>query len=402
MRIAMIVNSFPSLSEKFLLNQIVGLISLGIDVDIFAAVPSSDKEQHFLYQEYSLERRTFQLNIPTSSRKRFLKLPLLVVKNFFRNPFFTIKAFSVAKYHRTSRNLKTLFFLDAFYGKKYDLIHCQFGPNGLIGSFLKDCGFTDKLIVTFHGSDITVYPKKEGKDVYSYMFSRADAITAGTRFTSRLLIENHCPPEKVHIIPAGIISEKYPATLFSGRDKNLLLSVGRLQEVKGFQYSIRAFSLLAQSFPDLKYIIAGEGSERKKLEALIQEHKLYGRILLVGEKTDTEILSLYHDACIFIAPSVRASNGSEEGQGLVIQEAEMSGLPVIGAATGGIPDGILDNVTGFLVNEKDPEAIADKIKFLLLNLEIAQKMGAEGRIYAKDNYDVSILSKKIVTLYGTV
>jgi colanic acid/amylovoran biosynthesis glycosyltransferase len=400
MRVAMIVNSFPSISEKFLINQIVGLIKEGVDVEIYASVPPDAGKEHSLYREFSLQERTIQLGIPRSGPARALRALPILAKNALLHPILVSRAFSTKRYRKAARGFKTLFFLNAFAGKRYDAIHCQFGQNGLIGAFLKDCGFTDRLVVTFHGSDATVYPRKEGRDVYDYLFSRVDSVTVGTTFMTGNVMALGLDREKISVVPAGILTEKYPQTDFAQRDRNMILSIGRLQEVKGFEYSIAAMAILRKRFPELRYLIVGEGSLGPKLQALIDAEGLSDAVFLVGKKDDTEIGELIRKACAFIVPSVRASNGSEEGQGLVVQEAGMAGIPVVAAETGGIPDGVIDGKTGFLVPEKNAEAIAEKVRFLLENPDSAREMGARARDFVSGRYDVAALAKDIAKLYS--
>jgi len=399
MNIAIIVNSFPSLSEKFLLNQFVGLLNENINIDIYASVKSDEIHIHNLYYEYEFYKYTYQVNIPRSKGQRIKKTPKIFIKNIKYSLKNTLKAFSFTKYQRAAKNLKTLYFLDAFRGKKYDIIHCHFGQNGLIGAYLKDCGFTKRLIVTFHGSDITVFPKKEGKNVYKYMFTKVDAVTAGTNFTAKQIVSYGCPKDKIHIIPAGILINKSHTIDYHNKDKNLILSVGRLEEVKGFNYAIYAIEKIINEFPNIKYYIVGNGSKKELLEHLIKEKHLDKNVFLLGEKKDVEIEELYKSASIFIAPSIRASNGSEEGQGLVIQEAELYGIPVIATNTGGIPDGVIDTVTGFLVPEKNFDAIAEKLRILLTNTEQREMMGKNGYNFVSEKYDINLLTKKLIGIY---
>ncbi|WP_041396177.1 glycosyltransferase [Gracilinema caldarium] len=308
MNIAIIVNSFPSLSEKFLLNQFAGLINENINIDIYASVKSNDTQVHDLYYKYNFDKYTYQVNIPRSLKERLNKLPKILLKNMFYSLKNTLRAFNFIKYQRAAKNLKTLYFLDAFQGKKYDIIHCQFGQNGFIGAFLKDCGFTNRLIVTFHGSDITVFPKKDGKNVYNYMFSRVDAVTAGTNFTAKYISEHGCPKEKIYIIPAGVLINKHHSINFKLKDANIILSVGRLEEVKGFEYAINAIENIVNDFPNINYFIVGNGSRKELLKNLIKKQYLDKNVFLLGEKNDTEIEELYKSASIFIAPSIlRAS-----------------------------------------------------------------------------------------------
>jgi colanic acid/amylovoran biosynthesis glycosyltransferase len=389
MKTAIIVNSFPSISEKFILNQVVSLIEQNVDFDIYAAVVSKEQHCHVLFKTYGLKDKVINLNIPRKVWKRFIGLPLLFFANFIKNPVFTLRAFSSKKYSTAALNLKNLYFLKYFSAKKYDIIHCHFGQNGLTGAFLKDCGIGKRLIVTFHGTDITVTPGKFGKNMYRYMFASADVITAGSHFVKSKLIQHGCSIDKIQIIPMGIIVKETPWA-------DYFLSVGRLIEVKGFIYSIEAFALLAKDFDNINYCIAGSGPLYESLNRKIIELGMETRIFLLGEKTDIELGYLFHHALAFIIPSIKASDGAEEGQGLVIQEAESYALPVIGTNIGGIPDGIISGKTGWIVPEKEIQAMYEKMIFLVTNPDKRRKFGEAGKRFVYKNYNNRTLSKKLI------
>jgi colanic acid/amylovoran biosynthesis glycosyltransferase len=396
MKIAMIVNSFPSVSEKYLLNQIISLLKQNVDIDIYAAVRSRDIKIHALFYQYNLQDKIVNLNIPLNVFKRYLFLPILLFKNIIRNPLYVLNAFSVKKYNTAALNLKNIFFLNKLVNKKYDIIHCQFGQNGLIGSYLKDCNICKKLIVTFHGSDITVIPQKYGKKIYDYMFKRTDFITAGSNFIRNKLVQYGCAEEKIRIIPMGLNITPYSRSTYG----TYFLSIGRLVDVKGLIYSIEAFSLLAGKYPEIKYYIAGNGPLYKNLSEAINALGMETKIFLLGEKTDKEIESLYQNAYALVFPSIHTVDGSEEGQGMVIQEAEFYEIPVIASKTGGIPEGIIDGKTGFLVNEKNIDELCKKMTFLLENKDKCREFGKNGRAFVKEYYDIDILSQKLInTVY---
>jgi colanic acid/amylovoran biosynthesis glycosyltransferase len=389
MRIAIIVNSFPAISEKFILNQVVSLVEQNIDFDIYAAVAAEGQRRHALFADYNLEHKIINVHIPRKVWKRFLYFPLLFLKNFARSPRFAIRALSVKKYKSAALNLKNLYFLKYFYGKDYDVIHCHFGQNGLTGAFLKDCHIGKRLIVTFHGTDITVVPGRFGANVYRHLFATADVITAGSRFVKDRLVRHGCDADKIQILPMGIIIRKKPR-------RDYFLSVGRLVEVKGFSYAIEAFALLAKDFDHIDYYIAGEGPLHESLAGRIAELGMETRIFLLGEKTDVELEALFDHALAFIIPSIRASDGAEEGQGLVVQEAEFYGLPVIGTDSGGIPDGIIPGKTGWIVPEKEIRAMHEKMAFLITHPDTGREFGEEGRKFVCERYDNAVLSQKLI------
>lgn len=286
--------------------------------------------------------------------------------------------------------------------KLFDILHCHFGPNGLIGAYLKDIGVVKRLIVTFHGSDITGYPFRHGKGVYKTLYEQADAITVGTHFVEAKLIQNGCPPGKIRIIPAGIRMEEHNLLPLHTRDPYLVLSVGRLIEAKGFRYAIEAFQKVVQRIPQARYVIVGNGPERSTLEELIQKLGISTSVELAGEKIDHEIHALYQQASLFILPSIVTSKGIEEGQGLVLQEAQAWGLPVIATRVGGIPEGILDGVTGYLVPPEDSSSLAEKIIYLLEHPDIRKQMGEAGESFVRERFNVEIITQKLIQLYDSI
>jgi len=125
-------------------------------------------------------------------------------------------------------------------------------------------------------------------------------------------------------------------------------------------------------------------------------------VSFLGDQSDAEVAALYRRASIFILPSVRASNGAEEGQGLVLQEAQASGLPVISTRIGGIPEGMVEGATGFLVPERDSAALAERAGALLDDAALRRRMGRAGREFAAANYDVPILTRRLLDIYGSL
>lgn len=401
MHVGILLGPFPVVSEKFILNQIAGLLDRGIEVDILTSELRKKTQTHSIVETYRLLERTTEVYIPSEMKKRLLLLPKVLPSPLFLQPLHTFMAFH-PRYSTASRNFKTLFYLKGCGEKQFDLLHCHFGQNGLIGSFLKDIGITKRLIVTFHGSDITAYPNRYGKNVYRTLYDRADAITAGTRFVRDKLIENGCPEGKIHILPAGIRMEEHPYVPFEHRDPNLVLSVGRLVEVKGFRYAIEGFRTVVQKYPHAKYIIVGNGPERASLEELIISLGLSNSVYLVGEKIDQEVRNLYEKASIFILPSIVTAKGTEEGQGLVLQEAQASGIPVIASNVGGIAEGMIDGTTGFLVPPKNPNALAEKILYLLDHPGQRKIMGEAGRSFVQDRFAMEKLIEKLIHLYFSI
>ena len=402
MRIALILNSFPEISEKFLLNHIIGLIRAGCDIEIYAAHRPTTEKRHDLFLQYNVERYTHYVDIPRSLRKRFFQAPFLFLKLFFRNPKSACESIRFGKYRTVAKNMKLLYFGNAFLGEKYDIVHCHFGANGLIGTFLKECGFCMRVVTAFHGSDINSYPRRYGIDVYQTLYAHADLITANTNFTKGKIVANGCPEELIRIIPESLIASEYENCDHKNEKPYSVLTVGRLEEKKGHRYALEAIARIKKEIPEVQYYLAGDGSLLQGLKNRTLELGLEDCVHFLGVCTNTQVKELYATCSVFTLPSITASNGDMEGQGLVIQEAQICGLPVVSTWHNGIPDGLLDGESGFLVPEKDSAALAEKIMLLLKNPALRQKMGEVGKQFVRGKYDIGIITSDLIRFYHDI
>jgi colanic acid/amylovoran biosynthesis glycosyltransferase len=399
--IAMVVGSFPEISQKFILNQVAGLLDEGVDLDIYAAMENPDGKQHALVSAYRMTDRARFASLPPSGKERLRRAPALLARALAADPARAVAALRPC-YATASRGLKNLFFLRSFGDRRYDIVHSHFGPNGLVGAFLKDVGIARRLIVTFHGSDINSYPRKHGVRVYRTLYDRADLVTANTAFTKARIVANGCPEEKIEVLPVGLRMNELPETPFSDRSPGMVLTVGRLVEKKGHRHALEAIALLRGRVPSLQYVVAGDGPERQRLEKLASDLGIMDLVVFLGVCTDRAVQDLYRRAAVFVLPSVTASDGDMEGQGLVLQEAQAAGLPVVSTLHNGIPEGVKDGMTGFLVPERDVEALAARIGELLSDSALRRRMGAAGRSFVGSTYDTSILTKRLLELYERV
>jgi len=400
MKIAFLVPSFPALSETFILNQIIGLLDRGYEVDIFAKFNPGEKKTHPDIEKYNIMKRVYYIKVPGRT-KRLKDVLYFILTNFYKNPMPILKSVNILKYGRKALNLSLLYTVIPFLKKEYDIIHCHFGPIGLFGAFLKEIGIKSRLVTTFHGFDVNSFPSQEGSEVYNDLFSRGDIFTANTYFTKQRLMWLGCDQSKIEILPVGLRISKFkffPRGI-SKEGSIKILTVGRLVEKKGHKYAINAIANIISKYKNIKYIIAGDGPLRRDLEFQVESLGVSNYVEFLGAVDEDEVLKLYQQAHIFILPSVTASDGDMEGQALVLQEAQASGLPVISTFHNGIPEGVLDGKSGFLVPEKDVDALADRLEYLIEHPEIWPKMGREGRKFVEDKYDIQKLNGRLVEIY---
>jgi colanic acid/amylovoran biosynthesis glycosyltransferase len=149
----------------------------------------------------------------------------------------------------------------------------------------------------------------------------------------------------------------------------------------------------------LEYIIIGDGPLKEDLQSLIQELDVAHVVKLLGWKQQQELIDILNEAHIFLAPSVTADNGDQDAPVNSLKEAMAMGLPVIGTEHGGIPELIEDGVSGFLVPERNTDAIAQKLCYLIEHPEIWSQITQAGRSQVEEKYDIEKLNDELVEIY---
>ncbi len=334
---------------------------------------------HLEAETYNLLANTYYIGKPQNYIWRFLKGVKLLI-NFWRNPILLLKTFNIFKYRRYAASLMLYYAVAQLLDKQlvYDIIHCHFGPNGVKAVLLKDLGIIrEPIITTFHGYDVNINIFTSGLKIYQQLFKKGNLYTANTTFTANKVIKLGCPANKLIKLPIGIDISKYnfQKKQLIPNQKIKIITVARLVEKKGIEYSIRSVVKVFKTYSHLEYIIIGDGDLRESLESLTVEFGVTDKVKFLGAKTQNEIRQLYAESHIFVLSSVTASNGDQEGQGLVLQEAQAMGLPVLSTLHNGIPDGVLDGISGFLVPERDVDALAEKLSYLIEHPEIWPSMG---------------------------
>jgi len=406
MKIAFVVDQFPALSQTFILRQITGLLDRGHEVDIFACSPGNEPIRHPDVEKYGLLKHTYYLTACACSQAapvRLVKRVGLIFTNIHKDPIVVLKTLNVAKFGKGALFLQVLCQIAPFLGKgPYDIIHCQFGNLGELGLLLKDAGlFGGKLITSFRGYDISSYVRSYGGDIYNDLFRRGDLFLCVSEHIKKKLLSLGCDERKIVVHRSGVDTKKYrfhPQVAERG-GRVRVLTVARLNQKKGVEYGVRAVAKALRKHQHVEYEIAGDGLLRHKLQSLIAELKVGHNIELLGWKSQDEIAELLGNSDILLAPSVTAENGDEEGVPGVIMEAFAQGLPVVSTHHAGIPEVVQDGESGFLVPERDADALAERLEELIEHPERRFAMGRNGREFVEEHYDIGKLNDRLVVIY---
>jgi phosphatidylinositol alpha-1,6-mannosyltransferase len=137
-----------------------------------------------------------------------------------------------------------------------------------------------------------------------------------------------------------------------------------------------------EAVPDAAYVIVGEGPEKSRLEKLVQELGLQRKVIFAGRVPDQDLAAFYLACDLFVQPNRTMPDGDTEGFGLVFLEAGACGKAVIGGNAGGVPEAVLDGITGFLVDGDSVPAMGEAMTKLLANRELTAIVGRGGRARA--------------------
>jgi len=256
-------------------------------------------------------------------------------------------------------------------------------------------GWPRRVVCAAHGRELLFNPaagvpglRAAYDGLRRWLLRRVDRFVPVSRYTARLLHDEGVPPARTHVVSNGTDPDRFhPRDASALRDelglsdRPLLLTVGRLVPRKGVDTVLRALPAVAQSLPDVAYVVVGTGPDRARLERLTDELGLREHVVFRGRVPHEDLPRYYSTADLFVMPA-REDPPDVEGFGLVFLEANACGTPVIGARTGGIPDAIRDGETGLLVPPADPEAVADAVRRVLTQPDLAASLGREGRAYA--------------------
>jgi phosphatidyl-myo-inositol dimannoside synthase len=182
-------------------------------------------------------------------------------------------------------------------------------------------------------------------------------------------------------------------------DRPVVVCVSRLVARKGQDMLIRSLPAIQRRVPDAAVLIVGDGPQRGDLEKLVDRLGLRRDVAFAGAKAWVDTPEYFAAGDVFCMPTRTRKAGFEvEGLGIVYLEASACGLPVVAGDSGGAPDAVQDGVTGYVVNGRAAEDIADRVSQLLLDRELAREMGEQGRRWVEQRWRWDDLAVQLAAL----
>jgi colanic acid/amylovoran biosynthesis glycosyltransferase len=280
--------------------------------------------------------------------------------------------------------------LDAFAGffkyHQVDAILAEFGFQGAaITPFAKSLGIP--LIVHFHGHDAHRNPllTDEVKSKYKSMFAYAHKIVSVSHFMTHKLEQLGCPEDKIVYNPYGPRSFFYDVKSSYG---SVILSIGRFTDIKAPQLTLQAFKEALPNCADAHLIMVGTGELLEACKSLAKAWHIEDRVTFPGGINHDQLMPYFNEACMFVQHSVQPSYGDAEGTPNTILEASAAGLPVVSTRHAGIPQAVIHEKSGLLVDEYDVKAMSEAIVKLYNDKALCEQMGQFGREHMQINYNI--------------
>lgn len=234
------------------------------------------------------------------------------------------------------------------------------------------------------------------------ILSQVDCIISVSHYTRTLIGNAGTSLPRIEVLHPGVdlreFSPKGPnqrlVKELSLEGKKVILTVSRLVERKGQDVLIRAFALVRQQVPEVVLLIVGTGPYEPSLRKLVWELQLESQVRMLGE-LENNFLSQYYNLCEVFALISRESENDVEGFGLVYLEAGACGKPVVAGRSGGVPEAVVDGVTGLLVNPLSEEETAAAIIHLLTHPQLARTLGKNARHRLEQQFQWELRAQRL-------
>jgi phosphatidylinositol alpha-1,6-mannosyltransferase len=235
-----------------------------------------------------------------------------------------------------------------------------------------------RIVQYFYAEEIGAKPK-----LAAFAARQADEVIAISAYTAGLVTATGVMPTSMRLIPPGVDLPRDSGPLKA--DHPTLLTISRIAErYKGHDVLVRAVALVRARVPDVEWIVIGDGGLRPGVEQLARSYRVADSIRFLGLVSDEQRNDWLRRADVFAMPSRLPGSGlAGEGFGIVYLEAGSYGKPVLAGNVGGALDAVADGENGVLVDPTDDVAVADAIADLLLDRELARRLGRAGEERAR-------------------
>lgn len=283
-------------------------------------------------------------------------------------------------------------------------------PNGFIAAIVSKITKVP-FTITIPGSDIYLAGKNPlFKLMAGFAASNASYVISDSSHYLKQLNDLGYFPKKTAVIRYGVDTQKFKPTNKSeellrnlGISKNnlVVLAVGRIVPKKGFIYLIKSIPEIIKKNHNIKFVIVGDGDQRKLLEDEVKKSGTEKNVIFAGTISYNELSKYYNLADVFVMPSIRDEKGNIDASPVSMMEAMACGAKVIATKFSGSEDLIINGKTGFLVKEKNSREIADSV-IKLLSKKSSNNFRSEVRRIAVKNFSSRSIAKRYIQIFKNI
>ena len=277
--------------------------------------------------------------------------------------------------------------------EKITLIHAGWMiPQGLTALILNRL-YKIKYLVTIFGGDM--FPFKTNNQIWLWLYKliikKASFVTTVNQ--AFLTYLNKIDNQKMVYIPNMVKIDKLKP---KSRTKNILF-VGRLVEKKGLIYLLEALTKIDNKQYQ-KLLVVGDGPLKNQLEQQATEFNLRSKIQFLGQINFNQLVKLYQESLMIVVPSITPKGGDVEGFPTVYVDSMANNCPVITTEIEGIESMIKNRQTGLIVEQKNPQALADAISLLINDQNLRNALTKNAFKTAKQKYSSEVVSNQYLKL----
>ena len=289
--------------------------------------------------------------------------------------------------------------------QRFDLIHAHtILPDGF-AAILLGKQLNLPVICTIHGSDINIYPNRNILNLWTTKWALKKAnvcIAVSQRLREKIIdyggedlsvevVYNGADPSVFAPVPKREARRKLNIPI----DGDILLYVGNLISVKGVDDLINVFDQVRKQRKQMRLYIVGEGERQNFLKEMVKNRGLGNNVVFVGRRPHSEIPLWLSAANCLVMPSL------SEGFPTLLPEAMMIGIPIVGTNVGGIPEILIDSVTGILVPPGDVEALVTGIN-RLADEGLAERLAYQARQIALSKFTWESNARRMLEIYQSL
>jgi glycosyltransferase involved in cell wall biosynthesis len=408
-RVAIVVDTFPRWSERFIARELSELLRNGVDFNVFCLRAGSDPPPGDIEWDGLIERRVV---LPTFSIEQSVRAAYPELARRAREVRAAIREIKPSSPAELKEIVKTVFkgeplpilkhgcvqkLIELLREGKFQHVHAHFAnlPSTIGWLAAKEARLPFSLSV--HARDLFVEPQ---------------SLEEKLAFATRVFTCHRRATEHLGKIPtaAGKIIEMHhglPLQRFQFRERAQplrksmaikLLAAGRFVPKKGFHYAVGALRDEKLAGRNVTLTLLGDGPERQRIAGVVNELKLSQQVTFISPSEPGALTAAFESAHAFLAPYEVAADGDSDGISNVILEAFALGVPVIGTDAGGLKE-VLAAETGFMVPQKDPAAIAQAIIDVANHPDEAQKRARAARKLVEEQFDISRNIRPLLELF---